>query len=201
MRAKSWIFVGLLLLGTILWQQSGPITHEGKGQIAPQQPVQTDTEAGPFKYREAYSIRPLADFQIEARVLSRKRYRMDRPARISPVDLALGWGPMSDDAVLSHLRIWQSGRWFRWRYNKELPIPRQEIEHNAANMHLIPANRRIDRAIKSARPGDIVRFQGHLVKVNAEDGFRWLSSLTRTDVGDGACEVVFVQDFEVMPRL
>jgi hypothetical protein len=199
MRAKTWIILGLILLGAYFWQGSGPITHEGLGQVAPMQPVQTDTAVGPFKYRDSYAIRPLADFRIEARVLSRKRYRFDRAASICPVDLALGWGPMSDDDVLSHLRISQSGRWFHWR-DKTLPIPRQEIERHAANMHLIPANRKVDRAIKSARPGDVVRFEGHLVKVHGEDGWSWVSSLTRTDVGAGACEIVLVNAFQVMPR-
>lgn len=200
MKAKTWILVGFVLLGAFLWHDSGPIVHEGKGQVAPHQPVQTDTAAGPFTYRGVFDVRPLADFQIEARVLSRKRYRLDRAARLSPVDLALGWGPMSDDELLSYLRISQSGRWFHWRY-RTLPVPRQEVEHNAANMHLIPADRRVDRAIKSARTGDIVRFQGYLVEVVGEDGFEWVSSLTRTDVGAGACEVVFVKEFEVLPRL
>ena len=35
-----------------------------------------------------------------------------------------------------------------------------------------------------------------LVSVRAEDGFIWLSSTTREDSGDGACEVVLAEDIE-----
>lgn len=194
---KPWVMIGLVLLGLYVWQDDRPITHEGKGQVAPQEPIQTETGAPQFTFRESYMVQPLADFRIEARVLSRRRYRFDRPAKICPVDLALGWGPMSDDEVLSHLRISQSGRWFFWRY-QTLPIPRREIEKSAANMHLIPASPQIARAIKSARTGDIVRFYGHLVEVRGEDGWTWRSSLTRTDTGGGSCEIVFVQGFQIM---
>jgi hypothetical protein len=38
-------------------------------------------------------------------VLSVERYRTGREAEISPVDFALGWGSMSDDAVTSKLDI------------------------------------------------------------------------------------------------
>jgi hypothetical protein len=33
---------------------------------------------------------------------------------------------------------------------------------------------------------------------SGRDGWRWRSSLTRNDTGAGACEVIFVRDFQVL---
>ena len=45
---------------------------------------------------------------------------------------------------------------------------------------------------RDVEAGDRVRIDGWLVQVNAPDGWRWRSSLTREDSGGGACEVVYV---------
>ncbi|TVQ68348.1 MAG: hypothetical protein EA363_11415, partial [Balneolaceae bacterium] len=78
------------------------------------------------------------------------------------------------------------------------PIPRREIEVSSANMHMIPATREIERALKRVRKGDLVRFNGKLVNVEGPGGFRWRTSTTRTDTGNGACELVFVESFEIV---
>ncbi len=140
-----------------------------------------------------YTITPLASFQVEARVLGAKHYSIDREADLAPVDLALGWGPMSQQEVLDALSISQSGRFYYWRTDN-FPIPRRDIETNSANMHFIPANQDIEKQLKEIDAGDQVKFKGYLVKIDADDGWRWISSMTREDTGGGACELVLVDD-------
>ena len=140
-----------------------------------------------------YTITPLASFQAAARVLGSKHYRLDREADLSPVDLALGWGPMADQVVLDNLLITQSGRFYHWR-TEDFPIPRREIETNSANMHFIPASPAVEKQLKEIREGDRVRFKGYLVRIEADDGWRWVSSMTRNDTGSGACELILVDD-------
>lgn len=145
----------------------------------------------PFKLKAA-TLTPLAGFSVDARVLSRRDYRSDREAELSPVDLALGWGRMRDDAVLSQLDITQSGRWYRYRYGGTPPIPPSEIDRSAANMHMIPGSHAIATALDEVEPGERVRIDGWLVEAQAPDGWRWRSSTTRDDTGQGACELVYV---------
>lgn len=145
----------------------------------------------PFRLRAA-TLTPLAGFSIDARVLSRRDYRSDREAELSPVDLALGWGRMRDDAVLSQLDITQSGRWYRYRYGGTPPIPPTEIDRSAANMHMIPGSHAIAAALDDVEAGERVRIDGWLVEAQAPDGWRWRSSTTREDTGQGACELVYV---------
>jgi len=145
------------------------------------------------------TIKALAKFSLSARVLSRADYGWDAGASLVPVDLALGWGRMSDSAVLDKIEISQSGRFYFWHVS-EFPIPENEIIESSANMHLIPADASTQRAIERTRIGDVVTFDGYLVEANGPNGYKWTSSLTRSDSGAGACELVWVEHFDIAPR-
>jgi hypothetical protein len=131
-------------------------------------------------------------FALEARVLSREDYRRGREAELSPTDLALGWGPMATDDVLEAIEISQSNRWYHWR-TRQYPIPRFEIESHSANVHLVPASEQVAEEISQVRRHDRIRLAGQLVDVVADDGWRWRSSRSRTDTGNGACELLLVE--------
>lgn len=157
---------------------------------------QTETRRPPFAFK-GHELKPLADFAITARVLSRENYRFDRAAELSPVDLALGWGPMTDDETLRRLTLSQGGRWYHYRWSGEPPIPVDEIVRHSANMHMIPANDDVADALSRVRPGHVVELRGQLVEARGADGSRWRSSMTRDDSGNGACEIVFVERVEL----
>jgi len=194
MRAVCFAITALV----IFYQCSSQEILHGPGVMAPAEPRQQRlANAEPFEW-QGYRVQPLATFDIEARVLSKERYRIGREAELAPVDLALGWGPMSDESVLKDIRISQSGRFYHWRADR-LPIPVGAISAHSANMHLIPATDAVDRALKrEIRKGSIVHFSGYLVSISADDGWRWRSSLTRKDRGNGACELVWVEQIRVL---
>ncbi|NIQ38800.1 MAG: hypothetical protein GTN81_09440 [Proteobacteria bacterium] len=190
------IVLSSVLFGVHRWWRSRPVSH-GSGMVAPSVPRQEMIEGGiPFSHKD-YLITPLATFWVEARVLSTKRYRSGRESDLSPVDLALGWGPMSDEAVLEHIEIGQTSRFYFWR-TEHIPVPPELVAISSANMHLIPARNDVARQVGRARRGSIVVMRGYLVQVDGRDGWQWRSSLTRTDTGAGACEIVWVEDFQIL---
>lgn len=138
------------------------------------------------------TLEPLAGFSLQARVLSREDYAFGRESDLSPTDLALGWGRMREDAVLGQLDISQSNRWYHYRWQGAPPIPVKEIVRSSANMHMIPSDATVAKELARVRAGDQVRIDGWLVEAGAPDGWRWRSSLSREDSGQGACEVVYV---------
>lgn len=138
------------------------------------------------------TLSPLAGFSAQARVLSRHDYSIGREASLSPTDLALGWQRMEHDWVLSRLDITQGNRWYRYRWREGPPIPAREIAESSANMHLIPADAAAAASLRAIRPGDRVRIDGWLVEAQSADGWRWRSSLSRSDTGAGACELIYV---------
>ena len=106
---------------------------------------------------------------------------------------------MSDSAVLDKVEISQATRFYFWRVH-EFPIPEREIIESSANMHLIPADDAVERAIRRTRVGDVVSFDGYLVEADLPNGGKWVSSLSRSDTGAGACELVWVENFSIAPR-
>lgn len=160
-------------------------------------PVQDDDARRPaFEYR-GYTIAPFARFTVRARLLSSEGYRHGREAELSPVDFALGWDGMSDDAVLDRLQISQGNRFFYYRYEGEPPLPVAEITRSASNMHLIPADRDVQSRLEEVRRGATVTLRGWLVDASAPDGWRWRSSRTREDSGAGACELFWVEEVDL----
>lgn len=188
------------LIGALLWQHAHrPVTH-APGVVAPDIPLQENVGgSAPALRKGDIAVTPLATFAITARVLSRADYHWDTAAAISPVDLALGWGRMSDTAVLDKIDISQSGRFYFWRV-REFPIPEQEIIESSANMHLVPADSGVAYEINRAKQGDVVTFSGYLIEARWPNGGVWRSSLTRSDSGPGACELVWVENFAIAPR-
>ncbi|MCA9405644.1 MAG: hypothetical protein KC684_03840 [Candidatus Omnitrophica bacterium] len=187
----------LIIVGGIYYQWSHSIwVRDNPDGALRSQPVQSESALPSSFTHKDYTIIPKAYFNIKARVLSRKRYFLGRETDLVPVDLALGWGVMSDFKVLKELKISQSNRWYFYRYS-EPPILKSEIASHSANMHLIPADKEVAKAIQSVRKGEIVSFKGYLVNVSAKDGWHWNSSLSRTDTGAHACELVWVKEFQV----
>jgi hypothetical protein len=186
----------LLLFGAYQCWDSREVSQP-PGILAPRQPLQQEiANPEPFEFK-GYRITPLASFEIEARVLSRERYRRGREAELSPIDLALGWGPMSAQEVIDQLEISQSNRYYRWQTDR-LPLPASVLASHSANMHIIPAADSIEDELMKVRKGHIVRMGGYLIQANAPDGWRWRSSLTRSDTGGGACEIILVNRIAVL---
>ncbi|MBU2706785.1 hypothetical protein KCM76_12395, partial [Zooshikella marina] len=59
-------------------------------------------------------------------------------------------------------------------------------------------NEFVEDALKSVKKGDIIQLVGSLVNVDANDGWRWRSSMTRTDTGGGSCELIWVENFSIV---
>lgn len=167
------------------------------GVLVEAAPVQGEIAAArPFEV-DAFTLTPLASFEFEARVLLVSRYRFDEESALSPLDLGIGWGRMSDSAVIEQLGLRQSVRFLTWRWQDAPPIPEAEITRSAANIHVIPANSVVERQIAALRPGQIVAAKGVLVEATRDDGWHWRSSLSREDGGSGACELMYVESVSI----
>ena len=150
--------------------------------------------------RAGWKIRALATYDITARLLHKKRYYGGAAAQLAPYDFAVGWGPMSDSAILRQLSISQGNRFFFWEYEGAPPIPQDQIICHAANMHLIPASGAVQAALWWASVDDVIRLTGYLVEASQPLSNPWRSSLSRTDTGNGACELMWVETCEVLPE-
>jgi hypothetical protein len=164
------------------------------GYADPSQPLQTDVAGrlGALRVNGA-RIEPLAGLSLQARVLHREDYSFGPEARYSPTDLALGWGPMAAPGMAQRLHVTQGGRWYRYSWDERgPPLPPTEVVRNSTNMHMVPADRSVAQALSQVRPDETVRVDGWLIRIQQDDGWRWKSSTSRDDSGEGACELILV---------
>lgn len=183
----------LMMLGHLVARW--PVSR-APGVLVPEEPVQTAASKRIVGEHDDVQLTRLADYRIRARVLGTQRYRFDRLAAVSPLDLALGWGAMSDTRVLEDVRMTQGYRHTYVQFEREMA---SGTRHRLANTHVIPADDDVLDALYDLKRGDIVTLTGELVEVTAPD-FVAQSSLRRDDTGDGACEILLVRSVVREPR-
>jgi len=69
-----------------------------------------------------------------------------------------------------------------------------------SNNHLLPENSEIEAKIKAAHIGDEIHLKGQLVNYSINHGAKRRSSITRDDKENGACEIIYVNEFQILNR-
>jgi hypothetical protein len=194
---KSWLVIAVLFIVGLNFlhnrsvqkrlSNSAPVTEVPAQSAAILAPLQID----------GFDIEPVARYEIRAKVLSVERYRMGREADLSPVDFALGWGPMSDNAIVNQLSFSQSNRWYFYRWSGEAPADANALANASANTHIVPIDKAVKKRLLNVKAGEVVKLKGHLINVKHSDGWAWRSSLSREDRGNGSCELMLVEDFSI----
>lgn len=138
----------------------------------------------------------LAKYTLKGVIKSKKKYS-DYPSQLAKYDYALAWGDLNKKEIDQYIKYSQSGRWYYYRYLKDCPVSREYISSHSANMHLVHQNQEVLKKIKKLRKNTYVQLDGYLVNVNFKDG-PWRTSLSRTDNGNGACEIMYVTDIKTI---
>lgn len=187
MRITPWLVAAVVCFALWrFWPQRD--IERAPGVVAVAAPEQRLLDGGASIDRGDFRLRPRAEFSATVRVLRREDYSLDRISRLAPTDFAVGWGPMSDSRVLADIEISQGNRFYFWR-TENWPIDRGEIESHSANWHVIPENAAVERVLDGLRAGSLVELSGRLVDIEGTEG-GMKTSLSRTDTGAGACEIL-----------
>jgi hypothetical protein len=195
MRILPWLVAGLVAFG--LWRlYSQHDIERGPGVLAPHDPVQRELDGVALIERGDFRLRPRAEFSATVRILRREDYSLGDLARLVPTDFAVGWGPMSDSAVLADIDISQANRFYFWS-TRDWPIERRSIERHSANWHVIPQDPGVRTVLDGLRAGSVVELRGTLVDIEGrEAGMK--TSLSRDDTGPGACEILLASSARVL---
>lgn len=143
-----------------------------------------------------YNIK--ANYTLIGRVVEKHYYLpYSIPNKISRYDFGMAWGEVANEENISKLKFRNDGQRF---LHYEYPVPlatklggKEMITNKISNNHLIHANNRVLKLIRNVKEGQYIKIEGYLVYVQFEYGYvDWNSSLSRTDHGDGACEIFYV---------
>lgn len=174
-----------------------------------QEPIQTDSGLPePFDVARkgvTYSVTPLFTYELWGMIVSyhdaNSFVDISHEAwndHINIKDVCVLWGKDLESAVYKRMTF--RNRDFTCFYTyPDKETGRIFNEDCLSNNHLLPADPLVARTIMSARKGDQIHFKGWLVSYGIKDSpYRRVSSTTRSDRGNGACETVFVNEFEIL---
>lgn len=206
------IIAAILLINTVLigytvyhkhnttkQAQASNVDNDEINQLLLSEPIQENLKNNDLKQFKVqqFSITPVKRYKIAARVLRKENYSFGQSHEVLPVDLVLGWNIMADIKTVedNKIAIHQSNRFYFWHIDSFEKISREQIEHNSANVHIMPYNEKIKDTIDDLSKNDIIYLEGYLVNIIDENNnYRFISSLSREDTGAGACEVFLVTE-------
>ena len=194
MRLAPVAVAALAIFACYKLYSSREIAH-APGVLVASDPEQRVIDSAAVIERGEFRLRPRAEFSATVRVLHREDYSVGALAKLVPTDFAVGWGPMSDSAVLADIEISQSNRFYFWRTDS-WPIERADIEMHSANWHVIPENSAVSSVLGRLRAGSVVTLSGRLVDIEGGDG-GMRTSLSRGDTGAGACEILLAESARI----
>ena len=167
------------------------------GILAPNKPIQKVMPIKKTWEKDDFLYTAIANFEINTRVLSIRSYGSDDLSEFCPLDIAAGWGQMSDQNIVDQIDIKQQHRWYVWS-TKRFPIPQEELEKSSANIHIIPSSEDIEDQFDDVIRGNIIFMKGYLVNVKSmENNREWKTSTKRNDTGSGACEILWLQEISI----
>ena len=176
---RQALLIAMLVLALWAFENLRPIPQP-PGILVNEAPHLTPlTSAAPTFRRNEHVYTALAQLDAKGRILSIERYGRDRESRAALLDIALGWGRMSDTVTLKGVDVAQSER--RVLSKSYLPdYPDSAVEANLLNLHLVPASTDIENQLKTLRAGNVVRLHGYLVEATSSDGWRWKGQLRQS---------------------
>jgi hypothetical protein len=174
-----------------------------------QDPIQTPTSERPFKFDYKgtnYLVEPVADYQLWGLVVSQNDtlefcnfYHDDTSVDIK--DLCVVWGKNVKSEIYKQMEFW-SEPWTCWTKAETKELYSRFSEDQLSNNHLLSSKESARDTIWEASIGDQIYIEGKLVNYTSPKtpGFMRKSSTIRTDKGDGACEVLFVENMRIINK-
>lgn len=169
-------------------------------------PLQTKISHPPFNVEVNavnYQIQPLYDYALYGLVVSYAHHDGDTMLHklwndhLNTTDVCVVWSNSAFDLDLNDYSFWNgqftcniktsdSAAWARFDMNQ------------LSNNHLLSNDNVIRNKIKDISIGDQIYINGWLSEYASEGGSKRSTSITREDTGNGACETVFVTEFEIL---
>ena len=170
-------------------------------------PKQTGTRARPFDTRFNdidYRVAPEFDYELVGLVVSFRHHdgasRMHRRAQdhLNMLDVCVIWGDNTRHPDINELNFWNGI--FTCNVSTRDQAAWQAFDiYELSNNHLISDKPEISDRVADIAIGDQIRVRGKLASYTGPAGTRGTST-TRMDTGDGACETVYVESFEILQK-
>jgi hypothetical protein len=174
-------------------------------------PNQTPTDKTAFIVKtnnQEYSIIPKYDYELTGVIVSlnnanafgniwhHKRWK----DFINVRDLCVIWGKNVSSGIYQKIDF-SSDSWTCWYSYRDRNIGNQFKNNALSNNHLLTDRYDIKHVLMSAEIGDVIQLRGVLAAYeNNGSDFKRGTSITRDDDGNGACETIFLSEFQILKK-
>lgn len=171
-----------------------------------EEPRQRALDARPFTVPYAgveYRVEPLYSYELYGLVVSYRQHDgeslMHRSSNdhLNMADVCVVWSDTAFSPTLGALDFWNGIFTCNVQTRDSVAWSRFKMSQ-LANNHLISADPFIREQVAQLRIGDQIRIKGALARYGAVGGGLRGTSTTRNDTGDGACETILVDEFEIV---
>ena len=150
-----------------------------------------------------YLVEPEYRYELAGMVVSYRHHdgnsRMHFRANdhLNMMDVCVVWGETATSRLLHKLKFWNGIFTCNVKTRDQAAWDAFRMEQ-LSNNHLISDDEFIRDRVKDIRIGDQIRVIGYLASYSNEGGGKRGTSTTRTDTGDGACETIYVEKFDIV---
>jgi len=181
-----------------------------KSEILPElltEPVQLETTKQPFTVTRkdmTYTITPRYSYEMYGLIVAYNFSNSwldishaDWKDYLNVMDISTIWGYNLESGDYKKPRYSHADWTGYYEYSGTVNFHSREF----ANSHLLADNPEVEREMLRSTIGDQIRAKGYLVNYSHSGGrFTRNTSVTRDDRGNGACEIIFVTDYEILKR-
>ena len=203
---RAVMIVSALTLLVAFWNRNdlpGAIEFHPMLNDEPQQwPIDNKPLTVPYAGVE-YRVEPQYSYELYGLVVSYRQHdgesSMHRWSNdhLNVADVCVVWSNTAFSPTLSKLDFWNGI--FTCNVQTRDSVAWSNFKMNQlSNNHLISADPLIRDRVAQIRIGDQIRVKGSLARYGAVGGGLRGTSTTRDDTGDGACETILVDEFEIV---
>lgn len=170
------------------------------------EPKQDATDKRPFVavYNGVeYLVEPEYEYELYGMIVSYRHHegdsRMHRRAgdHLNMLDVCVVWGDNAANPLIHKLDFWNGIFTCNVKTSDQDAWDSFDI-YKLSNNHLISDDDFIRDQVKGIRIGDQIRVRGYLASYSNDGGGKRGTSTTRLDTGDGACETLYVEKFDIV---
>ncbi|MFZ6813915.1 hypothetical protein ACO0K3_05570 [Undibacterium sp. Rencai35W] len=206
---KWLVIASLVLLGVSLWRMHAlpPATELSSSLL--EEPIQTPLKQAAFSVEShgiTYQVQPLYHYDLTGLVVSKHDantwwdyLHREWNDSLNIVDLCVVWGNNVRSGSYADINF-SSGQ-FTCNFSTNSNEAFAAFDQTAiSNNHLLTDNPQLAKLMRSVQVGDQIHFRGQLAEYSHHHGFAFKrgTSITRTDTGNGACETVFIESFDIL---
>lgn len=197
-----------LLLYSFMHRNDFPTDHI----LAPainSEPTQKKTRKQPFTfdYNEIqYEIIPQYNYDLTGLVVSYEHHSGESMIHkmwndhINVADLCVVWMQNASDVDLNEFSFFNGQ--FTCNFETYNMVEWEKFQQDQiSNNHLLSNDPEIRKVIEKVRIGDQIRLRGWLSRYTNNLGFNRGTSITRDDEGNGACETIYLEEFEIIKQM